>query len=86
MCNMFHLVGMNIFCFILLLAVLSDRARPRHQHLAPTLALLGLGQADHRANGARPCPWTVYWQYSRLAMIRFGTLGTMFKPESEHNV
>ena len=38
------------------------RAGPRHQHLALTLALVGSGQADPRANRARPCPWTVYTQ------------------------
>ena len=32
------------------------RAGPRHQHLALALALLGLGQADPRANRARPLP------------------------------
>ena len=42
------------------LALDPMRAGPRHQHLALTLALIGSGQANPRANRARPCPWTVY--------------------------
>ena len=41
------------------LALDPMRPGPRHQHLALTLALVGSGRADPRANRARPCPWTV---------------------------
>src|SRR5437016_10499014 len=42
------------------LALDPMRAGPDTKILALTLALLGSGRADPRANRARPCPWTVY--------------------------
>ena len=45
---------------LIYLALDPMRARPDHQNLALTLALLGSGQADPGAKGARPCLWTVY--------------------------
>ena len=62
------------------LALDRMRAGPRHQHLALTLTLIGSGRADPRANGAMPCPWTVYESPPFLFLCIFFPLVCIFFP------